>query len=160
MDFTNLSKKDENYDIRIDDNGVWWHEGAPIKRKALVKLFSTVLRYDSQKGEYWLVTPAEAGRIVVEDVPYIITDYIWGDDKIILINNLDKKIQINSQDQIVLEYAKKHKMMLPYVTMENGLKARFSRNVYYHLLNEADEEEGCFYITSEGEKIIIGQVDA
>src|SRR3546814_4800113 len=56
------------YDIRIARDGTWFHEGAPIGRKALVKLFASVLWRDD--GGYWLRTPAEQGRIEVEDAPF------------------------------------------------------------------------------------------
>src|SRR3546814_9089985 len=53
------------YDIRIARDGTWFHEGAPIGRKALVKLFASVLWRDD--GGYWLRTPAEQGRIRSEE---------------------------------------------------------------------------------------------
>src|SRR3546814_4847836 len=56
------------YDIRIARDGTWFHEGAPIGRKALVKLFASVLWRDD--GGYWLRTPAEQGRIEVADAPF------------------------------------------------------------------------------------------
>ena len=57
-------------DIRIDQGGVWHYQGSPIGRKELVRLFATVL-YRDEDGDYWLVTPAEVGRIEVEDAPLI-----------------------------------------------------------------------------------------
>ena len=56
-------------DIRIRRDGTWWHEGAPIARPALVRLFSSVLRRDPDG--YWLVTPAEKLKITVEDAPFV-----------------------------------------------------------------------------------------
>ena len=58
-------------DIRIRKDGVWFHEGTPIGREALVRLFSTVLRLDPDG--YHLVTPVEKMKIVVEDAPFIAT---------------------------------------------------------------------------------------
>jgi hypothetical protein len=58
-------------DIRIRRDGVWFHEGTPIGREALVRLFSTVLRLDPDG--YHLVTPVEKMKIVVEDAPFIAT---------------------------------------------------------------------------------------
>src|SRR4029450_1573163 len=58
-----------DFDMRIAPDGTWFHLGTPINRKPLVKLFSPVLRRESD-GEYWLVTPAERGRIAVEDAPF------------------------------------------------------------------------------------------
>jgi uncharacterized protein len=59
-------------DIRIARDGTWYHEGAPIRREALVKLFSTVLRRDDDG--YCLVTPAERLFIDVEDAPFLAVD--------------------------------------------------------------------------------------
>src|SRR4051812_49905847 len=58
-------------DIVIRKDGVWFHEGTPIGREALVRLFSTVLRKDPD-GVY-LVTPVEKMRITVEDAPFVAT---------------------------------------------------------------------------------------
>src|SRR5690348_1566288 len=59
-----------DFDIRIARDGTWFYRGSPILRPPLVKLFASVLRREGD-GAYWLVTPAERGRIAVEDVPFI-----------------------------------------------------------------------------------------
>ena len=46
----------EQYDIRIARDGTWFHNGDPIRRIELAKLFSTVLKRDDD-GDYWLITP-------------------------------------------------------------------------------------------------------
>src|SRR5665213_1239057 len=56
-------------DIVIKKSGVWLHEGTPIGREALVRLFSTVLRRDPEG--FVLVTPAEKLAITVEDAPFV-----------------------------------------------------------------------------------------
>src|ERR1700761_9279071 len=56
-------------DIRIARDGTWFHEGTPVGRRELVRLFSTILRKDGD--DYVLVTPGEKMRIVVEDAPFI-----------------------------------------------------------------------------------------
>ena len=60
-------------DIRIRKDGVWFHEGTPIGREALVRLFSTVLRLDPDG--YHLVTPVEKMKITVEDAPFVAVDF-------------------------------------------------------------------------------------
>jgi hypothetical protein len=50
-------------DIVIKRDGLWFHEGTPIGREALVRLFSTVLRKDPEG--YVLVTPVEKLAITV-----------------------------------------------------------------------------------------------
>ena len=51
--------------MRIARDGTWYHEGAPIRRPAMVRLFSTVLRREPD-GRHVLVTPVEKLDIEVE----------------------------------------------------------------------------------------------
>ena len=67
-DFPDLPRCGD-FDMRIARDGTWFYRGSPINRKPLVKLFSTVLKR-AESGEYWLVTPAERGRIQVDDAPF------------------------------------------------------------------------------------------
>jgi hypothetical protein len=53
-----------DFGIRIARDGTWYYNNSPIGRLPLVKLFATVLKRD-ETGHYWLVTPAERGRIAV-----------------------------------------------------------------------------------------------
>src|SRR5256885_7287244 len=57
-------------DMRIARDGTWYYRGSPINRIPLVKLFASVLRREAD-GSYWLVTPAERGRVIAEDVPFV-----------------------------------------------------------------------------------------
>lgn len=57
-------------DMRIDAEGRWFHQGSPIARPALVRLFSTVLRREAD-GSHVLVTPVEKLRIEVADAPFV-----------------------------------------------------------------------------------------
>ncbi len=59
-----------HFEIHIDRNGSWFYRGTPINRASLVRLFSTVLTRDAA-GTHWLITPAEHGRITVEDAPFL-----------------------------------------------------------------------------------------
>ncbi len=44
--------------MRIARDGTWYHEGSPIGRQAMVRLFSTILRREPD-GSFVLVTPVE-----------------------------------------------------------------------------------------------------
>ena len=56
--------------MRIARDGTWYHEGAPIGRPAMVRLFSTILRREPD-GRYVLVTPVEKLDIEVEAPPFL-----------------------------------------------------------------------------------------
>ena len=51
--------------MRIARDGSWFHEGSPIGRPAMVRLFSTILRREPD-GRFVLVTPVETLDIEVE----------------------------------------------------------------------------------------------
>jgi hypothetical protein len=59
--------------MRIAADGTWFHEGTPIGRPELVRLFSTILRREAD-GSHVLVTPAEKLDIDVEDAPFLAVD--------------------------------------------------------------------------------------
>src|SRR5215218_9892849 len=55
--------------MRIARDGTWYHQGAPIQRPAMVRLFSTVLRREPD-GTHVLVTPVEKLEIEVESTAF------------------------------------------------------------------------------------------
>ena len=60
-------------DIEIRADGSWWHDGAPIQRESIVRLFASILRREDD-GEYYLVTPVEKWRIRVQAHALVVTD--------------------------------------------------------------------------------------
>ena len=56
-------------DMRIAADGSWHYMGSPIGRKAMVQLFSTILRKDPER--YVLVTPVERVGVRVDDLPFV-----------------------------------------------------------------------------------------
>src|SRR6185503_9871430 len=55
---------------RILADGTWLHEGRPIARPAMVRLFSTILRREPD-GSFVLVTPVEMLTIAVDSTPFV-----------------------------------------------------------------------------------------
>lgn len=56
--------------MRTARDGSWHHQGQPINRPALVRLFSTILRREPD-GRHVLVTAAEKLAIQVDDAPFV-----------------------------------------------------------------------------------------
>lgn len=113
-------------DFKITYDGTWHHEGSPIKREALAKLFADRALKIDEAGEYWLQTPYEKYPVEVEDVPFVITSY----------EGLD--FTTNMQDTITLTPSTTWQLRdgIPYVEIRNGLFARISRSVLYNLIEE------------------------
>ena len=132
--FYDPNKQEDDFQIRIDRNGQWFHQNTPIERKRLEKLFSTALHYNTKTNEYWLITPHEQGRIQVEDTPFIIIDFTWNDGELSLHSNMDHKIISNKNAPLTL------KNDLIYCTLDNNISARLNRTVREKLINIALEQ--------------------
>lgn len=138
------SAEDEAYPIRIARDGTWYHEGAPIRRTELVRLFSTVLRRD-EAGDYWLVTPAERGRIEVEDAPFVAVEATsegaGRDRRLALRLNTDDYVIAGPENMLRIESAADGAPR-PYVHVRRGLEALIARPVFYELVELALAEAG------------------
>ena len=142
---------EQQFHIKIAGDGRWFHQGGEIHRKALVKLFSTVLKRDSD-GVFWLETPVEKGRIDVEDAPFIVTALTFDcDDAGTLETHPALCFTTNVDDHVPLDAAHPLQMLpgpdgaglQPYIEVRDGLLAKLSRPVYYELAARAtDSDDG------------------
>ncbi|SMF46547.1 hypothetical protein SAMN06265365_11525 [Tistlia consotensis] len=128
-------------DMRIAADGTWFYKGTPIRRERLVKLFSTVLRREDD-GQYWLVTPVERGRVVVEDAPFVAIELSVkgsGPEQVLAFRtNLDDWVEAGPQTPLRVDFDLESGEPRPYVLVREGLEARLLRNVYYHLVEAAE----------------------
>lgn len=129
-------------DIRIAADGTWFHEGAPIRRPALVKLFSTILRKEPD-GSTVLVTPAERMTITVEDAPFVAVEMAVegeGEDRRIgFRTNVDDLVPLDDDHPIRFEEAGGG--LKPYILVRGGLWALLTRALTYDLVELAEERE-------------------
>jgi uncharacterized protein len=130
--------------IRIARDGTWYHEGTPIGRKELVRLFSTILRRDGT--DYVLVTPAEKMRIAVEDVPFlaVLLDVTGArsEQTLTFTTNVGDEAVAGPAHPIRVETDPVTQEPAPYVHVRKGLEARIARPVFYQLADLAVPGEG------------------
>lgn len=135
--------------IRAD--GSWHHEGSPIRREPLVRLFSSVLRRDAD-GETYLVTPAEKLRITVEDVPFVAVEMDVGgtpDDPVLTFRT-------NVGDVVVadgghpIRFAGGTQEFVPYLTVRGRLEARLARAVAIELAERVETQGDAAFVRSGG----------
>jgi uncharacterized protein len=128
--------------IRIARNGTWYYRGSAIDRLPLVKLFASVLRREAD-GRYWLVTPAERGRIEVDDVPFLavsLTAIGCGrQQRLILVTNLDEIVTAGPDHPLRIETPESGET-IPYILVRDGIEARLSRAVFYDLVARGTEK--------------------
>ncbi len=128
----------------VQRDGTWLYRGTPILRKELVCLFSSVLRRTAD-GSFWLETPAERGRIEVEDTPWIAGELEWrghGRDQVLSFRtNVDQCVTAGPEHAIRVSHDGQLGDPTPYIVIRSGsepgappLEARISRAVYYELV--------------------------
>ncbi len=124
----------------IKRDGTWLYRGSPIGRKELVCLFSSVLRRDAA-GAYWLETPAERGRIEVEDTPWTAVELDWsgnGRDQVLSFRtNVDQVVTAGLDHPIRVQHDCLTCEPTPYLLVRTDgqpLEARIGRAVYYELV--------------------------
>jgi hypothetical protein len=129
-------------DMRIARDGTWFYRGTPINRLPLVKLFASVLRRDDD-GIYRLVTPAERGRVVVDDVPFVAVSVDGEgqgrDQHLTFRTNLDEIVTAGPEHPLRVETNEEGEPA-PYILVRPGLEARLLRPVFYELVDLAAEE--------------------
>jgi hypothetical protein len=136
----------------IRRDGAWLYRGSPINRKELVCLFASVLKREAD-GSFWLETPAERGRIDVEDAPFIAVELDWvGDGRhqtLSFRTNVDQVVTAGPDHPIRVAHDLLTCEPTPYILIrpgkgERAIEARINRAVYYELVALAVPEwVGC-----------------
>ena len=125
--------------MRIARDGSWQHEGRPIPRPALVRLFASILRREPDGG-FVLVTPGEKLAIDVDDAPFVAVELSSGGEG----RERSLAFRLNT-DELVLA-GPDHPLRLgdgrPYLAVRPGLDALIARPVYYELAELALDEGG------------------
>lgn len=162
-------KREGAIDIRIDRDGAWRHEGAPISRPALVRLFASILRREGDA--YYLVTPAEKLSIEVEDAPLLAVDCEVARagtaqgagrgartaQEILLRTFTDDVVRLDADHALWIEHGPKGPR--PYAHVRSGLNALIARPLYYRLVDLAEEAEGRLWLASGGERFNLGAAE-
>ena len=136
--------------MRIAADGIWFHQGSPIGRQELVRLFSTLLRRD--EGGFVLVTPAEKLSIAVEDAPFIAVllevEGAGRDQRLCFTTNVGDVVTAGAANRLFFKMVAE--APVPYVDVRRGLTAKASRPVYYQLADLAVSHQGRLGVWSDG----------
>jgi hypothetical protein len=126
----------------IRRDGTWLYRGSPIGRKEMVCLFSSVLQRE-EDGNFVLRTPAERGRIEVEDAPFLAVELDWhGNGREQVLNfrtNVDQIVTAGEDHPLRVSHDILTCEPTPYILVRPGagrwgIEARINRAVYYELV--------------------------
>jgi hypothetical protein len=159
--------------MRILADGTWLHEGSPIGRPEMVRLFSTVLRRELDGGHV-LVTPVEKLSIAVEDAPFVVVEMssegAGADRRCAFRTNVGDLVVAGPDHPLVVE--DRGHGAHPYLRVRGRLDALVARPVYYELANLALDEQagpdgaiglwsdGAFFALGDAAGETAGNVDA
>jgi hypothetical protein len=142
-------------DIVIQRDGSWLHEGGLIKRKALVKLFASVLWYED--GQHYLKTPAEKMKIMVEATPFLMTQLIvqhanTPKQALVLTSSYDDVIVVGENNPLWLDQSIMQGQEVPLVGIRYGMAGRLTSSILHELadLGEvvSDDKGDCLRLIS------------
>jgi len=151
-------------DMSINRRGEWIYNGKPIERKSMVKLFASILVKD-ELGGYYLVTPVEKARIDVQDAPFVVTELNhYYDDTgqvvIVFTTNTGDTLVLNKDHGLRIFNDVETGETIPYLQLDRGLEARMGRNVFYELVEMADQvkkgEKTELLLKSQGTNFVLG----
>lgn len=124
-------------DIRIARDGLWYYLGTPIGRPELVRLFSTILKYED--GKYFLVTPVEKVGITVDDAPFVAVDFEVSGE------GINQTLTFETQTGDFASAGSDHPIRVvrdhetgepsPYVLVRTNLEALIDRKSFYRLVD-------------------------
>lgn len=141
-------------DILIRADGVWMHEGSPIGRPELVRLFSTVLRKDPEG--YRLVTPVEMLAIRVEDLPFRAVGVERDGEALRFVTDVGDLVEAGPEHPLVVETDGGTGEPAPRLHVRGDLWARVARPVFYELVEMARVEDGNWTVRSNGAAFSLG----
>ena len=133
-------------DMRIAADGVWYYNGTPIERPAMVQLFARILR--KENDAYFLVTPVEKIGITVEDVPFIAVEMTASDDALTFRTSVGDVVTADADHPLRFENGEEG--FRPYIEVRHGLEARLTRALAQDIAVLGIVVDGWFGVWSSG----------
>lgn len=143
-------------DMRIARDGTWFHEGTPIGRAPLVKLFSSILKREGDR--YFLVTPVEKVGIIVDDAPMLAIDFDAEGEgaaqRLRFYTKTEDEVVASAENPIRVVRDAVTGEPSPYVHVRSGLEALIDRKSFYRLIelgvHAPHDGQSWFGLWSEG----------
>ena len=145
-DFSRYFKFDEKFEIKIDREGRWFHNGQEITHPGVYKYLNSLLDVD-EKG-YFLNDRGRKFYIEVEDAPFVVKSIVEKNGKVYVVLNDDTEEEFDPE---TLEIKGEDVF---YIRVKNGkFPARFSRKAQTQLYDFVKEESDNYFLEINGKKV-------
>ena len=143
--------------LLIRRDGCWLHQGSPIERQGLIKLFASILKREGD--EYFLVTPGEKWRIQVDDAPLqvIALDILAEgtvEQALCFYTSTGDQVVASTENPLRISIDNKSGEPSPYLLVRRNLEGRLCRAVFYQLAELAQQypilKNECHGVISRG----------
>jgi hypothetical protein len=147
--------------LEILRDGTWRQNGVRFTREKLVRLFSTILRRDSDG--YYLVTPHEKVVVKVEDAPFMavrvdLFDREEGGPTVMVTTNVGDVVALGPEHALRVDVDPDTGEPSAYVRIRGGLEARLARPPWYELVSWANPSaNGEMSVSSQGVAFSLGK---
>lgn len=144
-----MMQSNNNLEIRIDKDGIWYFHGEEMKRQDIVQYFYQNLKKDSD-GNYLIKIGNDCCLVNVEDTPYVIRSVAVSCSKYDGQPCIEMSLTDGSSEELNHDtplWTGDGNVM--YCRVKRGeYAARFSRSAYYQLCEHAeyDPERKQYYI--------------
>ncbi len=130
-------------DMRIARDGTWFHDGTPIGRPGLVRLFASILWREGDR--YFLVTPVEKVGIRVDDAPFVAVDFELsgtGPDQVLtFVTNVGDRVAAGPDHPLRMPRDAATDEPAPYILVRRNLEALIDRKSFYRLIDLGCHED-------------------
>ena len=143
--------------IYIDNDGRWFHKGAEIIRRDIVRLFYQHMEMDA-RGQYIISWRGERCYVEVEDTPFVVWRATFDHHEPSGPPGFTLLLSDDSRERLAPDTLYIGDKNVLYCRVKNSaFPARFGRNAYYQLADYIQEEDGRFYLPLKGEKYFVTQ---
>ena len=129
--------------IILKKDGTWIADGIEITHEQTRDLFYRAIHWDSGQGKFCLKVGYETIFIEVEDTPHFVIALEPG-----ALAKLASQVTI----PLAAERIKYENGNL-YLTLDDGLRAKFLSAPYYDFLSQLDEDETGYFVTLSGTRV-------
>ena len=138
-------------DMVIRSDGTWLYQGTPIRREALKRLFSSVLRKDAD-GRTYLVTPVEKLGLTVEDAPFRAVEMSREEraGETVLTFRTDVGDVVEAGVEHPIRFDVETEAFRPYLLVRGRLEAALTRSLAIDLADLVEEDDRGWFVMSGG----------